>query len=358
MKYKSILVAGLLCASISCTDMELMERQRSPTVADEFGTRSTTVSNGGTSALSLKPVSLSTLQTGTSQTLSAVASNPSSFLTTENGITFARLKDVTGSTAFAFANDVRVLVPQAIASYPYDAVRAQISNNLNGFTTSANFKGFLLAEFDYMRNIDARTFNDFRAHYQTLLLAFTSVRSTLSQHERFALTQAIYSVLNIATWANQNPTQVAGQCLPKGREEWKQVAESAFTAGLGLGAKMGFDGAVAGAIATTAAGNPILGGVVGGIIGFTTGFVMGAVGGGAVKLMWHCMSNTLFAPLMTIRCGNRTYQAYTASPPVGCTGSPSTNLADIALVPLVPNSGYSSINPTVMADLNWMLQQL
>lgn len=163
-----------------------------------------------------------------------------------------------------------------------------------------------------------------------------------------------------------SPTLKSSGCLPQTKEEWKAVAEAAFTTGLMSGIGLGLEGAKAGAIATTAAGNPIAGGIIGGGIGFITGFLGGAFVGGGGKLMFECIWKKVAGQMMTFQCGDKVYQAWTASPPTSCTQIPSNSISPSIKVALtsiyeygvVPNKGAYSIPSSVTTNINDFIKYL
>lgn len=291
--------------------------------------------------------------------LSTLQANPSSYIFTENGRTFAKLQNFTGSPAFNFANNMRILAPTPLATFPYDEFRAQVSDDLDEFQVGTSFKSNLLNTFDYMRNIDTQTFAQFEAYFENKLSKIVDpiYGAKLSDKEKFALSQAYYTVLTLTRWAYQHPIP-SSVCPPLSREQWIQVAEQAFYSGVGNGARLGGIWAIEGAIATTAAGNPVVGALVGGILGFTTGFIGGAVAGGGLKLMWHCISFKLFSPGMTVMCDNNIYFNYTGAIPSGCLATNSGPLANVGDYAFVPNKGKAAVSTAVLNDINWLLSYI
>ena len=358
MKNTKILLALMTCFSLSCSDMEMVKPTSPP--ADDFENPSYPGTGGG---VSLQTVQLNALRSGTASILSSIRNTSGSYLTTSNGLTFRQLKNNTGSTAFNYLNEIRVVTPTPIENFPYDAVRAQVSSNLNKIQVSSSFKNNLLSTFDYIRNLDSKTFGEFETYLENKLTEISTPKyglSKLSENEKFALTQAYYTVLNITRYIYQNPTSSSSGsgCPSPTRSEWIQVAESAYTYGVWSGAALGFSWAVAGATATSVAGNPAVGAVVGGLLGFTTGFMGGALAGAAVKLGWLCVSKKLFTPMMTIDCSGKIYYANTASAPLGCTEismAGNVELKSVVDFPLTPNKGKSVLNSMVVSDINRLL---
>ena len=187
--------------------------------------------------------------------------------------------------------------------------------------------------------------------------------TTLSEYEKFVLTQMYNGLLVQAAYAynNPSPTLHSSGCLPQTKEEWKAVAETAFLTGLGTGVASGIAWAKAGAIATAAAGNPVAGGIIGGGIGFFTGFLGGAFLGGGGKLMFECLWRKTAGQMITYQCGDKAYTSWATSVPYGCTElAPPAEIPQSIKVALtsvyeygvVPNRGNSAIPTSVTTSIN------
>lgn len=103
------------------------------------------------------------------------------------------------------------------------------------------------------------------------------------------------------------------------------------------------------------------------------GFVGSALGSGGAKLIFDCLwrkATASMSPLKTFTCSGRTYQAYTASMPAGCTESIDITtdvtytqhiksvMKDIYSIDLMPNAFKSSLYYSVVNDINFVIQNL
>ncbi|MDH4091693.1 MAG: hypothetical protein OEV74_16665 [Cyclobacteriaceae bacterium] len=370
MKYTKILLALLSCSSLSCSDMEFVETDPSGS-SDSYSSRSISAPSGN---VSLQTVQLSSLQSGTNNLLGSLRTTPNSYLFSENGVYYAKLKNVSGLTAYYYANDLRMLYPTVIDDLNYDALRTQYVNDLPLLRVGTSFRSNILGSFDFIRNIDNKTFAQLESYFEDKLTNISTPplgMSKLTENEKFALTQLYYSVLNYTKWVYTNPSSssTGGSCLPSTNSEWKEVARAAFLGGLSNGIRVGIAGVQAGAIAATAAGNPLAGGIIGGIIGFSIGSVSGAFIGAGGQMMWACISNKIFSPRKAYICGGKQYYAYSVSPPAGCLSgylSPLTSsnamqgvagvdLRSVYDYGLVPNKGKTALATSVVKDFNWLL---
>jgi hypothetical protein len=356
MKYTKILLALTICFVLGCSNPDVIIKDS----VDGVG------SGGGSySSISTQTVTLSMMQSGTANILSAIRASPSSYLVTENGLTYIRFQNTTGSAAFNYTNGLRVIYSTEFPDLTWDQARAEavyLMSNMQSQTTWT-FRGNLLSTFDYVRNnIDGLTFSQYESYMENKLSSIVNQPTIigvpkLTANEQFALTQAYYVLLNQARWAVQNPSASATSgCLPSTTEEWKDITKKALVAGLLGGLKMGWDGIVAGMIAT--GGHPV-GGIVGGLTGFTLGFAGGAIATGGVYLLAGCIVNKIFSMKRAFYCYGKTYYAYSVAPPSGCTTlQGSVDLKSILDFGLVPNKGKTALAITVVNDINWLLSYL
>ncbi|HTF20561.1 MAG TPA: hypothetical protein VK658_20955 [Chryseolinea sp.] len=370
MKYrKNILLGTCLLLAISCSDTEVVPpstsqddpEQESLTAGLPMGPKAST--DGRVAVMpALNTISTPALASAININLIGIKNykrNPSAYTRYQSGVPYVNLGHVIGNPVFAYPSQWNVIMTPTIPyNFPYDAVKASYSSQLNQLNVSAQFKSRLLNFYDVVRNIDSRTYRDFMNSISGQLFAIAHQQrgqpgGILSPIEQFALTQVFYH-LKYLTESAYNSTSTP--CLPQTREQWKEIAKSAFVSGLGMGAGLAWKWGVLGLAA--AAPNPLVGFVVAGGIGFVTGFIGGALMGGGIALLADCMVNKLFNPLQAYTCGtNNQFGDFrvSAQPPIGCLSNYNTNLPMFTQIPIVPNLGSTVVNPNVMADINWML---
>jgi hypothetical protein len=354
MKHTKIPFALVICIMLGCSAPEVDEHTS--------GSPGSGTGGGSYASIATMQTTISTLQSGTSTLQSSIKSSPSSYIVTENGVTFIKFQNTTGLAAFNFVNDKRVIYSTEVAELTWDQARAKAVEYMNGWKnqTTWAFRSNVLSLFDHLRaNIDGMTFAQFESKIESTLSSVANPPNItgvpkLTAMEQFALTQAYYSLLNQVRWFNENPSNSsAANCLPQNQSEWKDIAKKALVAGLLGGLKMGWDGVVAGAIAT--GGHPV-GGLIGGLTGFTVGFVGGAVLSGGVQLTAGCMINKLFSIKRAFDCHGKIYYAYSVAAPMGCTAIPdNVELKEILKMGVVPNKGKTALAPSVVSDINWLL---
>lgn len=352
MKHTKLLFALVISIMLGCSTPEI----------DEHASGSPGSGSGGGSYASIATMqtNVSTLQSGTATLQSSMKTSPSSYIVTENGVTYIKFQNTTGLATFNFVNDKRVIYSSTVTELTWDQARAQAVEYMNGWKnqTTWSFRSNVLALFDYLRNnIDGMTFAQFESKMESTLQSVSTPPTIigvpkLTAMEQFALTQAYYSLLNQVRWIYQNPTNSgATNCLSQ--NEWKDVAKKALVAGLLGGLKMGWDGVVAGAVAT--GGHPV-GAVIGGLTGFTVGFVGGAVLSGGVHLTAGCMINKIFSIKRAFNCSGKIYYAYSTAAPLGCASlNGGVDLKEVLGMGLVPNKGKTALASTVVSDINWLL---
>jgi hypothetical protein len=349
--------------------MEMVKPTAPP--ADDFENPSYPGTGGG---VSLQTVQLNTLQIGAQKLLSSMRTSQGSYLFIENGVTYAKLKNVTGFPAYQFTNSIRLLYPTVVDPLDHNKLRSQIAKDLPRLKVGTSFQTDILTSCDFIKAIDTKSFSQFETYFEGKLSNISTPKfgvSKLTENETFALTQLYYNILNYVKWVYTNPTgPTAGKnCLPSTTQEWKDVAKAAFYGAVGNGVRLGIAGVQAGATAALVAGNPIAGGIIGGILGFSIGAVGGALLGAGSVIMWECVSAKIFTPMNAFICGGKQYFAYSVSPPVGCTAGSLAPLTLSNSIPLagsvelrtlydyglVPNKGKTALAASVVSDFNWLL---
>ncbi len=253
------------------------------------------------------------------------------------------------------------------------ARRQQAKQQINSLGFSLEGQEVLLAVSDYMYALKGKELEEVRA-FLTGNLKEVAV-SNMQEIEQLMVSQVIYYTLaNVET---AHALQAAGRqsagdpvagttggqnqrsCLTgKSKEEWIDVAESMFDAGIAGGVAYGWQGVRLGAAATLASGNPFVGAVVGGMIGFAIGFAGGAALAGGAKLVFDCIRQAMTesVPLHAISCGNGTvFYANTASPPAGCKFV-SGDLRALSSMSMIPVYGRNYVDPAVIAAVEKALR--
>lgn len=354
MKHTKILLTLGIASVLGCSSPDVLE----PVVG-----KSGEGSGGGSFAsVATQTTTISAMQAGTTSLLSSIRSAPSSYLVTENGVPFVRFRNITGSTAFNYLNELQVIASPDVPTVTWDQARNDITQGLSQLNshTTLPFRVEVLSLFDWVRNnIDAMTFAQFESGMQSRLQSISTPPSIagipkLTAMEQFALTQGYYSLLHQIKWIYQNsPTSSAGCVI-----DWKEVTKAAIIGGLTTGVGVGIKGIYAGAVAT--GGNPA-GGLIGGAIGFFGGFIVGAVSAGGIYMTADCLTQKMFSIKRQYYCFGKMTYSYSVSAPVGCSGSGeivSVDLRDVVDFGLVPNKGKTALATSVVNDINWLLSYL
>jgi hypothetical protein len=304
----------------------------------------------------LKVTSSVALENDLKSAVNIIKSNPSNYWATlDNGIRYTNFTASWWPTQAKYMKHVHVSEPPA-DYVPLSEVefKAYVNTELPKLGLSLEFSTYVNRTMNYVYSLDgpvqSRSFAQFKAYIQGQMSGLIP-NTKLAELERFVIMQMLNGLLVQVQYTINNPTPTSTtggrtneSCLPQTKEEWKAVAESAFTAGVAGGLSLGLAGVRAGAIATTAAGNPIAGGIVGGAIGFVAGFLGGAVVGGGAKVMFECAWNKLAgAKMMVYQCSGRTIHSWAASPPVGCTHGADITYTSLSEVPHALKLSMTSI---------------
>ena len=376
----SILTFALLFITFGCADLTEqlgLTTTLPPPPPQEYNNP---LSPGTPLPTALKVTNFTALGTDLKSAAATINSNPGAFWgTLDNGLRYTNFSASTSWPSQAMylkrinfieppVNVVQLTEAQFKAyvntELPKLGMSTAFNSNVNSFVAWVYYRlinnvGNIGWYTDYSQTRPVLGFRDEIQNRMTSIALSTS----LSEFEKFVLTQMYNGTLLQAEYAynNPSPTLQSSGCLPQTKEEWKAVAESAFMTGLGTGVATGVTWAKAGAIATTAAGNPVAGGIIGGGIGFITGFLGGAFLGGGGKLMFQCLWKKAAGQIMTFQCGDKVYSAWTASPPFGCTElaphaeipqSIKVGLTSIYEYGVVPNKGAHSIPSSVTTSIN------
>ncbi len=379
----------LLTFAFSCNDQSVIE-QHDTVVPFDPSTTTTLPHDTGTPAYTFKLTSQASIYANVKSTFSNIKVDSDLVSVNNEGVKiadFSRLDNIPAN--LAFLKNVKVFDDEAgtMQALTNEEFRQLMINQLNACEFSDAFKQIFIDFYDYIKNtMPTKSYESFNIKCNSFMerVAIGASASKYTELEKFAVVQVFAQLRQLVKYTYENPSSAwnntangrssSGGCLPKTKDEWKAIAEAAFTGGVMAGVSLGIKGIEAGAIATTAAGNPVAGGVVGGIIGFTIGFTSGAIGSGSVKLMFDCLwkkAASLNVPLTTFVCSGKVYQAYTNSIPTGCeaggnsiiTQQPYQDhvkrmLKGIFELGVVPNAGKQKINVNVENDIKFVVSNL